>query len=242
MQSAGELCVVEDADALRDAALELVLDRAQRSIQARGAFHVAVSGGGTPRALYRALPERCADFSGWHVHACDERCVPPDDPQSNFRQVREAWLERARIPPSGVHRMRGEIEPELSAREYERELREQLGDPPRLDLALMGIGTDGHTASLFPASSALAERSRLVLAVRAAAEPPQRITLTLPALELSRETVFLVAGAEKAPALRAALAPEPGAKPSPARIVGQRGARVLWLADRAAAALLPRSA
>lgn len=241
MESAGTLRVVEDATALSSAALELVLDRAQRAIDARGAFHVALSGGATPRALYLALPERCADFSGWHVYACDERCVPPEDAASNFRQVRETWLERALTPPSGIHRMRGEGEPEQAARDYERELRAQLGQPPRLDLACLGIGTDGHTASLFPDDAALEERSRLVLATRAPAAPHQRLTLTIPALALARELVFLVAGREKASALRAVLSPPPSSKPLPARLVAERGERVLWLCDRSSAALLPRA-
>src|SRR5262245_12625701 len=112
MGQAGELRVVESKDALREVALALLLERAREVLQQRGSFHVAVSGGSTPLSLYEELPLRCDDFSGWHVWTCDERCVPPDHADSNFRHVREAWLDRARTPPSGIHRMRGEDDPE----------------------------------------------------------------------------------------------------------------------------------
>jgi 6-phosphogluconolactonase len=238
MPTPGTLRIVEDRFALRDAALALLLERAREARSARGSFHVAVSGGGTPLALYQALPERCADFSGWHVWMCDERCVPQEHDDSNFRHAREAWLDRARVAPSGVHRMRGEDDPESAALDYERELRAALGDPPRLDLALLGLGSDGHTASLFPDSAALQERSRLVVAARAPVQPAQRLTLTLPALGLARALVFLVAGAEKASALRSVLAPAALQSPPPARLVAQRNASTLWLADRSSAALI----
>ena len=239
MGQPGELRVVASKDALRETALALVLERAREALQLRGVFHVAVSGGSTPLSLYEALPQRCEDFSGWHVWAVDERCVPPDHADSNFRQVREAWLDRAATPPTGVHRMRGEDDPAHAARDYERELRATLGAQPRLDVALLGIGSDGHTASLFPSSAALEERSLLVMAVRAPAQPPLRITLTIPALELARELVFLVAGPEKAASLRSALAPSNAQPPLPARLVAERNARTLWIAERSAAALVP---
>jgi len=239
MGRSGELRVVESKDALREAALALLLERAHDALEERGTFHVAVSGGSTPLSLYEALPLRCDDFSGWHVWACDERCVPPDHAESNFRQVREAWLDRAKTPPTAVHRMRGEDDPERAAREYERDLRATLGAEPHLDLALLGIGSDGHTASLFPGNAALEERALLVAAVRAPAQPPHRITLTLPALELAREIVFLVAGPEKAGAMRAVLAPREGQPPLPARLVAESNAQSLWIADRSAAALVP---
>jgi 6-phosphogluconolactonase len=239
MGQAGQLRVVESKDELREVALDLLLERAQEALQQRGSFHVAVSGGSTPVALYEALPLRCADFSGWHVWSCDERCVPPDHADSNFRQLREVWLDRATTAPTGVHRMRGEDDPEQAARGYERELRAVLGAEPRLDLALLGVGADGHTASLFPASAALEERSLLVAAVRAPAQPPRRITLTLPALELARELVFLVAGPEKAAAVRGVLAPRDGQPSLPARLAAERNAHTLWIVDRSAAALVP---
>lgn len=158
--------------------------------------------------------------------------MPPDDEQSNYRLAREHLLEPLGIAPERVHRMRGELAPDEAAAAYERELRAALGDES-FDLVLLGLGADGHTASLFPGSPALHERERLVLATEAPGPPRERVTLTPGALERSRFTLFLVAGEGKARALAESLGPEPPV----VRHVLPRGGACVWLVDAAAARL-----
>jgi 6-phosphogluconolactonase len=185
---------------------------------AAGGGQVVLAGGSTPRAAYeefvtavRAVDLELADTTFWFG---DERCVPPDDESSNYRMVKRAMLDPlGDAAPSNVRRMRGELGPAEAADEYERELRE--AGPPAFDLLLLGIGPDGHTASLFPDQPSLSERSRLVVGVPEAGLEPfvPRVTLTLPALALARQVVVLVAGASKADAVAAAFGP--GAAPDP---------------------------
>jgi len=222
-----------------------VLARAGEAVAARGAFALALSGGTTPRALYALLAEPAGAFAArmpWprtQVFFGDERHVPPDHPDSNFRMAQEALLARVPIPAENVHRIRGEL-PDAAgaAAAYEGELRAVLGSDPALDLVLLGLGEDGHTASLFPGSPALEERERWVAAAWVEGLGAWRITLTLPVLERAREVVFLVAGASKAEALRRALRGGAQPEPVPAARVRPREGRLLWLADRAAAASL----
>jgi 6-phosphogluconolactonase len=231
------------AEVAAEAARE-VLARAGEAVAARGAFSLALSGGSTPRALYALLGDPAGAYAArmpWdrtRVFFGDERHVPPTHPDSNFRMASEALLAHVPIPVASVHRMRGEL-PDAgeAAAAYERELRAVLGEAPVLDLVLLGLGEDGHTASLFPGSPALDERERWVAAPWVERLGAWRITLTLPVLERAREVVFLVAGAAKAAPLRRALRRE-GAEPVPAARVRPREGRLLWLADRAAAASL----
>jgi 6-phosphogluconolactonase len=203
---------------------------------------VALAGGGTPRRTYELLaepPHRAAVPWGLcQVFFGDERCVPPDHADSNHRMAREALLSRVPIPPAQVHRIRGEAEDaDAEAARAEAELRAALGPAPRLDLAVLGMGPDGHVASLFPGSPALAEERRLALAVVAAKPPPRRITLTLPALCAAEAALFLVAGAEKAERVAEVLS---GRAPDlPASRVRPAGESI-WLLDAAAASRLPR--
>lgn len=236
---ATQLTLVRDAGTLAEAACSEIVKCASESIAARGVFHIALSGGSTPRATYKRLARVgwTADFARWHVWFGDERCVPPDHADSNFRLAREAWLDQVDLAPERVHRMRGEADDvRAAADEYERELISVLDGPlPRLDFVLLGLGTDGHTASLFPGSQALLERERLVVATWVENLRAQRLTLTAPAINAARRVLFLVSGADKAEALRAAFA---GDVHSPATAIAPRGGSVHWLADRAAAAKL----
>ncbi|NUP95243.1 MAG: 6-phosphogluconolactonase [Planctomycetaceae bacterium] len=227
-----------DPAALAARACEEVQRAAHEALEQRGVFHLALSGGSTPKLLYRALAESGADFSRWHVHFGDERCVPPGHADSNFRMASEAWLGRGQVPAAQVHRIQGELEPAQAAREYERELVASLGatGEVRLDLALLGLGTDGHTASLFPGSSALAETSARVAATFVEKLAAQRITLTLPMLNESRAVLFLVAGSDKVDALRELFHGDPEARPLPAALVRPREGNVTWMVDGAAAA------
>jgi 6-phosphogluconolactonase len=225
-----DLLVVDTPEAAAEEA-------AARLAAVAGAGHLALAGGSTPRRAYELAAERRPDWSRAEVWWGDERCVPPDDERSNYRMTREALLDRLLVPPRNVHRIRGELAPEKAADEYARE----LGDRS-LDLVLLGLGPDGHTASLFPRSPALSESERTVLAVEAGLEPfVPRVTLTLPALERARIILFLVAGSDKANAVaRAFGAAEPDAG-TPASLVRSANGGTLAILDEAAAAELPAS-
>jgi 6-phosphogluconolactonase len=185
---------------------------------ASGGGHVVLTGGSTPKAAYeefvRAVQAVEVDLSQTTMWFGDERCVPPEDERSNYRLAKESLLDPlGDAGPGIVHRMLGELGPDQGAEEYERELRE--AGPPRFDLLLLGIGPDGHTASLFPDQPSLNERERLVIGVPDAGLEPfvPRISLTLPALAMARHIVFLVSGAAKADAIAAAFGQ--GASPNP---------------------------
>jgi 6-phosphogluconolactonase len=184
---------------------------------AAGRGQIVVTGGSTPRAAYGEFVEAVQtvgiDASQSTLWFSDERCVPPEDERSNYRLVREAMLEPLGSRAPVVHRMRGELGPSEAADEYERELR--AAGPPRFDLVLLGMGPDGHLASMFPDQSSLSERSRLVLGVEQSGLEPfvPRVTLTFPALVNSRQIVFLITGSSKAEAVAAAFGPN--AKPDP---------------------------
>ncbi len=180
-----------------------------------------------------AQRRRHADWGGAEIWFGDDRCVPPSDPRSNQRLVREALLERVLVPPL-VHPVETRLPPEEAAAAYEAELRGQI-----LDLVLLGLGPDGHTASLFPRAASLDETARLAVAVEAALEPfVERVTMTIPALASAAHVVFLAVGGEKAEAVRGAFAEEPS-RDVPASLVRSGGGRTTAILDEAAASLLP---
>jgi 6-phosphogluconolactonase len=244
---AGELRVVEDLAALHRAGAEEVARGAVAAVAARGRFTIALTGGTTPRGLYALLAEdpvlRGAIL--WEqvdVFFGDERCVPPDHSESNFGMANAALLARVPLPRGNVHRMEGEREPAEAATRYEAALRERFRDGlPRFDLLLLGLGADGHVASLFPGTAALAERDRLVVANRVPRLDAWRITLTLPVLNAAAEVLFLVAGEQKSWAVCAAFEPHADEEDIPARLVQPASGELRWIVDRAAAArLAPR--
>jgi 6-phosphogluconolactonase len=218
-----------DADALARAAAEVVL----RQIRG-GVKRLLLAGGTTPVRTYELIARMAepADYKGVHIFFGDERAVPPDHIESNYGMVKRAWLDPARFPTERVHRIRGEIDPERAARLAEEDLRSVAGEPPALDLALLGLGTDGHTASLFPGSHALGETLRLFVPARSG----RRITATFPLLNATQQVIFLVSGRGKAEAVRAALNDPPGAVP--ASLVQPRGGSATWMLDVEAASLL----
>jgi 6-phosphogluconolactonase len=206
----------------------------ERAVGARGRAGVALSGGSTPLALYRRLARRQdLPWEAVHFFWSDERCVPPTHSESNYGRAREALLARVPVRASHIHRIAGEEDPEDAAAAAAAALA-AWGEP--LDLVLLGLGADGHTASLFPGSPALRSR-RTVVAARSPAGVPWRVTLALPALNASRNVLFLVHGADKSSPLAATLAP--GAARTPAARVRPRRGSVVWLVDAAAAAALP---
>lgn len=247
MSDAPEVRVVDTADGLAEAAAQEVLSAAEAAVAKHDRFTIALAGGATPRASYERLAvsplrERMPWTRTW-VFFGDERGVGADHRDSNYRMAHEALLSKVPVPPAQVFRIRGEAEdPEEAAAAYARTVAQvfqsRRGELPRFDLVLLGLGIDGHTASLFPGSPVLKEIFRPVAAVHAsAASIPQRFTLTLPILNAAARVIFLVSGAEKAKVVKTALGPH--GSTLPAGMVRPAEGRVLWLVDRAAAALLP---
>lgn len=231
-----ELTVVSDAERLAEAAARRIVALASAAVARRGRFVVALSGGSTPRATYRLLAtEPHASAIDWlrvQVFWGDERCVPPHHADSNYRVARRALLDHVDLPARNVHRIRGELTPEEAAAAYRAELEAALGDRGRFDLILLGLGPDGHTASLFPGTTALEEGQRAVVAVHLEELGAWRVTLTLPVLNAARHVMFLVSGADKANALARVLEGER----LPAGLVQPSDGSLTWLVDRKAAA------
>lgn len=214
------------------------------AVRAAGRCSIALSGGSTPVPLYTLLATRFRDLVPWarlHVFWADERYVPPGDPRSNQGMARSMLLDRVACPAANIHPMPTlGPDPDRAARDYETVLDDYFGHHRvRFDLALLGLGSDGHTASLFPGSPALDERARLVLAVTAPAEPSVRLTLTPLAFAGSEATFFLVTGSAKARALDAVLTESADPALLPAAAVRAAAAAVVWWVDRDAAAGLP---
>jgi len=234
-----------DLDALSRAAADELVAQARAAVAERGAFHIALSGGSTPRRLFQLLAARGRDALPWErveLWWGDERTVPPDHAESNYRMAREALIEPLGLPAAGIHRIAGELaDPDAAAAAYERVLVDALGEPPILDLVLLGMGPDGHTASLFPGSPALDEARRWVVANPVTSPlvhgTTTRITLTAPAINAARRVRFLVAGADKAAALAAVLEGPRDPARTPSQLIAPRG-DLAWFVDEAAAAAL----
>jgi len=228
------LRVHRDRHSLARTAAERFVTLAREAIAERSCFVVALAGGSTPRVTYELLPTRqFAHRVNWalvHVFWGDERTVPPDHADSNYRMARESLLDKVSIPAANVHRILGELPPQQAAAIYERELLEVLGGDGRFDLVLLGMGEDGHTASLFPGTSALEEAVAPVVPVYVAKLCSWRVTLTLPLLNAARHVMFLVSGAGKAEALARVRAGER----LPAALIQPRSGQLLWLVDREA--------
>jgi 6-phosphogluconolactonase len=230
--------VFPDVAGLSRAASEETLRLANAAVARKGRFDLALSGGKTPRRLYEVWAEEYAGQFPWprmHFFWGDERYVPHDHPDSNYRMAREALLDRVTVPASNVHPMPTDSpRPEDAAQTYEATLRAHFGNEPDFDLVLLGIGPEGHTASLFPGSSALEERQHWVLAVQAPAEPPVRLTLTLPVLNRARNVFFLVAGTDKRDIVKILLSkPAPELTKYPAALIHPVG-KLTWFLDKAA--------
>ncbi|MEQ1860746.1 MAG: 6-phosphogluconolactonase [Chthoniobacteraceae bacterium] len=192
-----------------------ILDEGRAAIAERGLFRLALSGGDTPRVIHAAMARLAPDFPWGKVQITfgDERCVPPDDKDSNYRMAHESLLSAVPIPEGNIFRMRGEIDPAVAAREYEAKLAAvaaRCGEPRYVhDLLLLGLGPDGHTASIFPGSPALDETTRNVLPVIGPKPPPQRLTMTFPLINAARSVVFLVKDAGKAQVVAEVQAADP---------------------------------
>jgi 6-phosphogluconolactonase len=240
----GELVVCASATELGRKAAEFFADAVDEAMQRAGTFFVALSGGETPALMYNALVapefrERVPWAHGEYFWS-DERCVPPDHPDSNYGLAERALLSKVSVPRERIHRMRGEGEPERAAREYEQELRRvfRAAGPelPRFDLMHLGLGADGHTASLFPGSAALHETSHLAVANYVKELNAYRLTFTFPMINAAHKVMFLVSGKQKAPALRQVM--RGGGSPVPAERVHPTDGKLIWFVDEAAGAQL----
>jgi 6-phosphogluconolactonase len=241
----GTVRTFDNAEAVSRAAADEFVRCAGEAVAARGRFAVALSGGSTPRRLYQLLagpPWR--DRVEWdrvEVFWGDERCVPPDHPDSNYRMAREALLSHVPVPAGQVHRLEADRpDHDDATRAYQETLARAFGsaaEPPRFDLVLLGMGPDGHTASLFPQTAALGQTARWVVANFVPKFDADRLTLTYPVLNRAREVLFLVCGADKADVLREVLEGPADPRRLPSQAVRPEGA-LLWFVDRAAAARL----
>ena len=240
----GEVRVFEGPRELAHAAAERFAGLAARAVEERGAFSVALAGGTTPRQVYELLAgSEFRDQIRWpdvHVFFGDERAVPPDHADSNYRMAHEALLSHVPVPTENVHRMRGEGDAGSNASLYEDELRGFFGDAewPRLDLVMLGMGDDGHTASLFPNTSAPEEQRAWAVANWVEKLDAWRVTLTVPAINGARCVLFTVTGAGKAERLAEILKGERDPTRLPSQLIEPSDGKLEWFVDRAAAASL----
>jgi len=237
-----EIQVFELVDGLQEAAARHATEVLRATTEGND-VRIALSGGSTPKRFHELLAEaEGIDWSRVHVFWGDERMVPPDDEQSNFRMAKETLLDKVGIPAVQIHRMRGELDPGEAADEYERALRESFGveppDVPRLDLNILGVGADGHTASLFPGTTALDERERWVVANHVPQQGAWRVTLTYPVLNAAKVTLVLANGANKAEAIGKIF--DLNAKDKPPAAFVQPDGQMIWLLDEGAAGELKR--
>jgi 6-phosphogluconolactonase len=237
---ADEIQIFETIEGVQEAAARHVAE-ALRATTAGRDVRIALSGGSTPRGFHERLAASDGvDWSRVHVYWGDERTVPPDHPESNYRMARETLLHQTPIPEAQVHRMRGELDPWAAAEEYEQVLRRTFDvappDVPSLDVNILGVGPDGHTASLFPGTEGLSRRDRWVVANEVPQHRTWRITMTYPVLNAAKLTLALVSGESKAEAVRLIFSPNGQEKP-PAALVRPAG-RMIWLLDRPAASRL----
>ncbi|HZO94288.1 MAG TPA: 6-phosphogluconolactonase [Candidatus Baltobacteraceae bacterium] len=242
MPDRSTVSVLPDANALAAAAADHIVDVLGRTLERRDVAHVALAGGSTPRAinaLLVATPRR--ERVRWQNVVFwfgDERCVPPGDDESNYKMNRETLLDPLGIPPTRVHRMRGEDDPGAAAADYDATLRRELGDDPHLDLVLLGMGPEGHTASLFPGTLAAIDKKALAIAHDIPQLDRWRMTLTPRAINGARNIAITAGGAAKADALHAVLDGPKQPDVYPAQAIRPRDGELRWFVDAAAAAKL----
>lgn len=244
-----EYRVYDGADALARAAAEHFLEAAQAALAANGVARVAISGGSTPKRTFELLSnpaEKFASTMPWdriELYWVDERMVPPDSKDSNYRMTREALLDKIPLKPERIFRIEGELDPEQAAARYESAIRNHLrlegAQGPRFDVLALGMGDDGHTASLFPHTDAINEMIRIAVANHVPQKDTWRVTLTWPVINQARDVFFLIAGNDKAEPLREVLLGEYNPDELPSQLIRPTNGKLLMLLDREAAALLP---
>ncbi len=247
--ASSQIKILADTQALVEAAAEYFVTVAAQATAATGRCVIALSGGSTPKSLYALLATptwaKRVDWSRLHLCWGDERCVPPEDAASNYHMTREALLDHVPVPSQNIHRIHGEIEPVAAASMYESELRGLFGTPEgppllkpdtRFDLVLLGMGANGHTASLFPGLAAVQETGRWVMAEYVAEVSMWRVTLTPPVLNAAADVIFLVSGADKASMLARVVAAPRQPDVLPAQAIAPAAGTLRWLVDTTAAA------
>jgi 6-phosphogluconolactonase len=244
MSTIARVRVFKERQALSQSAAQFIVETGAEAVRQRGRFLLVLSGGGTPEPVYRLLASEQyraqLDWTASHFFWGDERCVAPTGPGSNYGQAARLMLDALPIPAGNLHRIKGELEPEEAAADYSRRLADFAGEGlawPAFDLALMGMGSDGHTASLFPGPPAPDEDRLAAIAVTADYEdrPAQRVSLTPPVFNSARSVLFLVTGAAKAQAVAAVLAPEADPVKWPAARIQPGAGRLHFFLDQAAA-------
>jgi 6-phosphogluconolactonase len=244
------IIVFPDTESLIKGAADFIAESGRRACAARGRFTLALCGGNTPKPVYARLAtsgyQDCLDWSKVQIFFGDERCVPPEDPQSNYLMARTALLDKVPLPVENIHRLRGEAEPEEAAAAYAYDLERTFGGdakagtppPEGFDLILLGVGDDGHTASLFPESAAVTEKKRWVMAHYVEIVGRWRLTLTPVVINAARQVAFLVSGAGKAEAVQRVLAGPYQPLVLPAQVIRPHSGELHWLLDAPAAARL----
>jgi 6-phosphogluconolactonase len=248
-KTAVEYRVYDGADALSRAAAEHLLLTAQAAVTANGVARIAISGGNTPKRTFELLANPADKFltaMPWakiELYWVDERTVPPDNKDSNYRMTREALLDKVPLKPEQIFRIEGELDPEQAAARYESTIRNHLrlegAQGPRFDEVSLGMGDDGHTASIFPHTQAIHELGRIAIANRVPQKDTWRVTLTWPVINEARDVFFLIAGKDKAQPLHDVLLGKYDPEALPSQLIRPRSGRLLMLLDRDAAALLP---
>jgi 6-phosphogluconolactonase len=246
-----EVRILADGAAIAKRVAQMVVEIATKAVSEKGSFDFVLSGGSTPKTLYSLLVNDPAlhtqlPWDKMHVFFGDERHVGPDDAQSNYRMAAEAMIRKSPLKPEQVFRVRGEYpEAEVAAKEYEQTIRAQYelgeGQFPRFDIILLGMGSEGHVASLFPGTKALHENRRIAVHNWVGKVLMDRITLTAPAINNAANVICMVTGAEKAPALAAVLEHVYEPEQLPAQLIQPTNGNVLWLADTAAGSMLTRA-
>lgn len=241
--------VEPDPQSLARLAAQHLVEQAEQAIAARGVARIAISGGSTPQATFALLADPAQpwrtriNWSKLDLWWVDERCVPPDHPDSNYGMTRKAMLDHVPLTPAQIHRIQGELEPEAAAARYESELRNSFrlegAELPRFDVIQLGMGSNGHTASLFPHTSALYELSRLAVSNHVDAKETWRVTLTSPVLNRASHVFFLIAAGDKAQVLKEVFTGPRDPDRLPSQLIKPAGGILTLLLDRAAAASLP---
>lgn len=241
-----ELRVFKDAEELSRAAAELFVEQAARSIAERDRFLVTLNGGTAPTRLFQLLANESRDRVSWdkvHIFWGDERCVPPHDPGSSYGQARVLLLNHVPVPEKNVHRMKGELGPVEASEDYSRTLKGFVSPPqdlPRFDLVYLGMGEDGHTASLFPNSPVHVSGPTMPVIAHYQDRPAERVTLTPVVLNGARMVVFMATGEKKANPLAEVLSDRYNPALYPAQRIRPTDGRLIWLVDEAAASKLPK--
>jgi 6-phosphogluconolactonase len=240
-----EVRIFKDLEELSHAAASLFLEEASRSLEERDWFLVALNGGSTPTRLFQLLAtdfRENVDWSRLHVFWGDERCVPPDDSGSSYGQAREVLLSHVPIPEVNIHRIKGELGPSEAAKDYSRVLMQFASPPlgwPRFDLVYLGMGEDGHTASLFPGSAAVVSEPTLPVTAHYQDRPADRVTLTPIVFNDARTVAFMAGGEKKAQTLAEVLSDRYNPELYPAQRIAPKDGELIWLVDGAAASSLP---